>query len=319
MSEATLAVSIRSGLVETIHYGSVAVAGREAELVATAGEVGWPFYLRSAAKPFQAFISQEYGAGLEPVELAVASASHRGQPVHIALVRAILAKAGLDESHLRCPPDWPLSVTAERRLVASGETAPKPIWHNCSGKHAAFLRACVASGWPVESYLHPEHPLQRRIVEFVSEMSGCSAEPVGIDGCGAPALRTTAAGMARLFARLATTKELSDVFQAMHRYPALVSSNGEGDCSIAVATNSAAKGGAQGCLGVAVWGRHGIAVKSWDGSMGIASVGAIAAMSQVGDLWPEARTRLEPLARPPVHGAGQVVGTVEPRLDLVPA
>jgi L-asparaginase II len=319
VSEATLAIRVRSGLVETVHYGSVAVAGPDGELVATAGEVDRPFYLRSAAKPFQAHVSQQAGAELEPVELALACASHRGHPVQVAVVGAMLEKAGLDESYLRCPPAWPISQDAARRLAANGESVPRAIWNNCSGKHAGFLRACVAMGWPVESYLHPEHPLQRQVVDFVSDMSGHTAEPVGIDGCGAPVLQTTASAMARLFSRLATVTELSAVFDSMHRYPALVSSNGEGDASIAVATYSAAKGGAQGCLGVALRGRHGIAVKSWDGSGEIASLAAIAAMRQVGDLWPEAIKRLEPLARPPVHGAGEVVGAVESRLDLVMA
>lgn len=303
-------------MVETLHYGSVGVAGPDGELIATVGEVDLPFYLRSAAKPFQAFISQDSGADLQPVELALACASHRGQPVHIAVVQAMLESAGLDESYLRCPPSWPISQLAARRLAAAEETAPRTIWNNCSGKHAGFLRACIASGWPVDSYLHPEHPLQRRIIDFVSEVSGHSVEPVGIDGCGAPVLRTTVAAMARLFSRLATADELAEVFEAMHRYPALVSSNGEGDASIAVAANVAAKGGAQGCLGLAVRGLHGIAVKSWDGSTEIATMAAIAAMERVGDLWTEARGRLERLARPPVYGAGEVVGNVEPRLDL---
>lgn len=316
MSEALLAVRVRSGLVETLHYGAVAVAGADGELLACAGDVDQPFYLRSAAKPFQAFVSQESGAGLEPVQLALACASHRGHPVHVAVVRSMLEGAGLEESHLRCPPAWPIAESAARRLAAAGETEPRAIWNNCSGKHAAFLRACVASGWPVDSYLHPDHPLQRRIIDFVTELSGDSAEPVGVDGCGAPVLRTTTVAMARLFARLATMEELSEVFEAMHRYPALVSSNGEGDASIAVATKSAAKGGAQGCLGVAVKDRHGVAVKCWDGSMEIATMTAIVALDKIGDLSPEARRRLEALARPPVYGAGNVVGAVESRLDL---
>ena len=316
MTETLLAVRARSGLVETMHHGAVAVADPDGELVAMAGDIDRPFYLRSVAKPFQAFVSQGAGASLAPVELALAAASHRGHPVHVAIVESMLADAGLEESHLRCPPSWPLSEVATRRLVASGERQPRAIWNNCSGKHAGFLRACAASGWPVDSYLHPEHPLQRGIVEFVTESSGHPAEPVGIDGCGAPVLRTTTRAMARLFARLAVMEDMSKIFDTMHRYPSLVSSNGEGDASIAVAANAAAKGGAQGCLGVAVGGRHGVAVKSWDGSMEAAVVGAIAALGQVGDLWPEAMRRLETLARPPVTGGGRVVGAVEPRLDL---
>jgi len=309
-------VRTRSGLVESMHHGAVAVAGPQGELLAHAGDIDRPFYLRSSAKPFQAYVSQKSGAALVPVELALAAASHRGHPVHVAVVGAMLEKAGLEESHLRCPPTWPLSEIAARRLVAAGEEAPRRIWNNCSGKHAGFLRACVASGWPLDSYLDPAHPLQQRIIELVSELSSHPVEPVGVDGCGAPVLRTTARAMARMFSRLGNRPELGDVFTAMHRYPSLIASNGVGDASIAVTANAAAKGGAQGCIGVALKNGHGIAVKSWEGSIEIATLGAITAMEQVGDLWPEAMLRLENLTRPPVAGGDEVVGHLEPRLEL---
>lgn len=317
MTEALLAVRDRSGLVETLHHGAVAVAARDGEVVASAGDIDRPFYLRSSAKPFQAFVSQQSGAELRPVELALASASHRGLPVHVAVVESMLAKSGLDATHLHCPPSWPISDRARRRLAASGEQGPARIWNNCSGKHAGFLRACVASGWPLDTYLDPGHPLQQRVIDLVSELSGYPVKPVGVDGCGAPVLRTTIRAMARLFSRLGNLPELGEVFAAMHRYPALISANGAGDASIAVAANAAAKGGAQGCLGVSVRGGHGIAVKSWDGSMEIATLAAIAAMEQAGDLWPEARSRLEDLARPAVLGGGETVGRLEPRLELI--
>ena len=85
-------------------------------------------------------------------------------------------------------------------------------------------------------------------------------------------------------------------------YPALVAANGEGDSSIAVVTHSAAKSGAGGCLGVAVHGRLGVAVKSWDGLGGVATVAAIAVLERLGVLVGEAPSRLETLARPPGWG-----------------
>jgi L-asparaginase II len=285
-------------------------------LLAHAGDIDTPFYLRSSAKPFQAFISQESGAGLEPLELAMVSASHRGHPVHVALVMSVLETAGLDESALQCPEAWPLNPDAARRLHLDGESRPRRIWHNCSGKHAGFLRACVGSGWPIESYLSPEHPLQRQIIEFVSELGGSPVEPVGVDGCGAPVLRTTARAMSLLFSRLACDPSLREVFDAMHRYPSLIGSNGEGDSTIAISINAAAKGGAQGCIGVALDGRLGVAVKSWDGLGDIADVGAVAALDQLGELTPTARSALSPIARPEVLGGGTRVGETRPGFEL---
>lgn len=307
---------VRSGLEETYHHGAVAVSGADGSLVACAGDIDRPFFLRSSAKPFQALISQESGAGLAPLELAMASASHRGHPVHVELVRSMLHEVGIDQGALGCPPDWPLGLEAAKRVLRAGAVDPRRIWHNCSGKHAGFLRACVAKGWPIDSYLSPDHPLQRRIVEFVSELGGYPAEPVGVDGCGAPVMRTTARAMSVLFARLASDPMLSDVFHAMHRYPALVAGNGEGDSTIGMAVHAVAKGGAQGCIGVAVHGRVGIAVKSWDGLGEIADVGAVAALAELGALTDIGRAALEAVGRPPVRGGGGTVGVTEPRLEL---
>ena len=311
-----LASKVRSGLEETHHLGALAVTGEDGSLIAHAGDIDRPFFLRSSAKPFQAFISQESGAALEPLELAMASASHAGHPVHIALVGSMLDDAGLDESALQCPEDWPLSADAARRLHLDGSARPRSIWHNCSGKHAGFLRACVGSGWPIESYLSPDHPLQLRIVEFVSDLGNHPVEPVGVDGCGAPVLRTTVRAMSRVFSRLACEPELRGVFEAMHRYPSLIGSNGAGDSTIAMALNAAAKGGAQGCMGVAVEGRLGLAVKSWDGLGEIAAVAAVAALDHLAELTPTARSALADIGRPEVLGGGSRVGETVPKVEL---
>ncbi|HSM44831.1 MAG TPA: asparaginase [Acidimicrobiia bacterium] len=314
-----LAEQVRSGLAETRHEGAVAVVGRDGALVASFGDIDRPFFLRSSAKPFQAAISQESGADLSRLEMAMACASHRGFPVHIALVDSMLHRASIDQSALGCPPDWPLAPSARDLVHRSGASGKRRIWHNCSGKHAAFLRACVGSGWPLDSYLSPDHPLQRRIIDFATELGEYPAGPVGVDGCGAPVLRTTTRAMGLMFARLATETRLSPAFDAMHRYPALVGANGECDTEIAIATNSVAKGGAAGCLGIAVEGRIGIAVKSWDGLVPVAGIGAVETMRWLGELTPTGFAALESVLRPEVLGGGAPVGAFEPRLTLEPA
>ena len=311
-----LAARVRSGLDETFSEGAVAVSDPDGPLLAWSGDIDRVFFLRSSAKPFQAFVSQESGAGLEPVELALAAASHRGHPVQVALVESILRQGGLTDRDLQCPKDWPLKRRARDRLIRRGESQPRRIWHNCSGKHAGFLRGCVASDWSTNDYLSADHPLQRRIVEFTSQLAEYSVEPVGVDGCGAPVLRTTTRAMSLLFARLATYPELSEVFTAMHRYPALVSGNGEGDTAIATATNSVAKGRALGCIGVGLKRGIGGAVKSWDGDNQIADIAAVATLDALGALSDSARNSLEGVARPPQLGGGKPQGFAESRLEL---
>lgn len=299
-----------------MHDGAVAVVSEDGAVVASTGDIDQPFFLRSAAKPFQSFVSQTEGASLSPLQLAIAAASHDGEPAHVALVESMLRQVGLDVADLGCPPGWPLSATAAERLREQGHKLPSPLWHSCSGKHAGWLRACQARGWAVDGYLDADHPIQQRCIDLVSELGGFQTWPVGVDGCGAPVLRTTARVMARLFARLATLPELAPTFNAMHRYPALVSGTGNGDAELAIALDAAAKRGAAGCLGVAIRGRLGIAVKSWDGSQEIAQVAMIATLDAIGELHSHAGARLEPLAHPVVMGGGESVGEVESRVEL---
>ncbi len=223
---------------------------------------------------------------------------------------------GCRETDLLCPPDWPLSPAAGRRLAREGHASPRRLWHNCSGKHAAWLRAARARDWPVDNYLEPDHPIQRGILDLVSDLGQYRAEPVGIDGCGAPVLRTTTRVMALLFARLSSSPELGQVFTAMHRYPALASGTGNGDASIATAINAAAKRGAEGCIGVGVENRFGIAVKSWDGLQIAADVGAVAALSAMGHSSTYVTEQLAVVGRPKIKGGAVSVGEVEPRLEL---
>ncbi len=311
-----LAESVRSGLVESRHDGAVAVCAPDGSLIAHSGDIDQSFFIRSACKPFQAYTSQEAGADLTLLQLAIASSSHRGHPVQIAIVEDMLHGFGLEESQLGCPADWPANRAASDRLIKSVQTMPRKLWYNCSGKHAAFLRACRTQGWPVETYLAPEHPLQKRVTALVADIGGFDPEPVGVDGCGAPVHRTTARVMARMYAILATDTRFSTVFEAMHRYPAMVGGNGEPDTSIAIALDAVAKGGAQGCIGVGLAAGYGIAVKSWDGSGQVASLAAVATLDELGFLSAPARDRLADVAGPVVRGGGQPVGALVSRLRL---
>lgn len=302
-----LASVIRSGLVESTHDGAVAAVDTSGTVLAAAGDIDRVFFLRSAAKPIQATVCQEHGADLVPEQMAVACGSHRGQPVHVALVRSMLEQVGLDESYLQCPPSWPAAPEAMRRLVAQGYTERRSIWHNCSGKHAAMLRACVAQGWPPDSYLNPDHPLQRAIFEAVEESGGTDPGPVGVDGCGAPVFRGSVKSLARAFARLSGTR-FEEAWTAMHRYPALTCDQRQLPAQLATSMNAVAKGGAEGSLGLSLADGVGLAVKAWDGSERPTGPAIVEMLRRIGRLGYAAQ--LDAVARPPVYGGGRKVGEV---------
>ncbi|MGQ0848972.1 MAG: asparaginase [Actinomycetota bacterium] len=310
-----LAEQVRSGLVETVHDGAVAVVDPTGDLVAWTGDVDRAFYFRSSAKPFQAAVANLAGAGLQGEKLAIACASHDGEPVHVALASEILRGVGLGEDDLGCPPSWPLRTEAGRRLVRQGAREPRRLWHNCSGKHAAMLAACVASGWDTSTYLRANHPLQRRMADYLIHLTG-DVQPVGIDGCGAPVFATSARRMAKAFARLGSDEELGEVFGAMHAYPALVSGTGNADAAIATVLDAGAKRGAAGALGVALRHRYGIGVKCWDGSDTVAGVAAVSALQSLGALTPVQAAVLDRFLQPAVHGGGRPVGSFRPVVEL---
>lgn len=304
--------STRSGLVEAAHPVAVVAVDASGGVIEIQGDdADRPFFYRSAVKPIQAAVSQRRGADLGPEQLALASASHGGQPVHAAIATEMLAGVGLDEGHLLCPPDQPLSADAERRLASRGEDTKSRLLHNCSGKHSAMLRACVAQGWSLQ-YTDPTHPLQREIVEYSAEIVGAPVTPTGVDGCGVPTLRGDVIGLARAFARLTTDPELRPIAENSARLASLTSDGERAETVLARWFPAAVKGGAMGCIGVA-WldGSIGFAAKCWTGQGAPAMVGLIQMIDKMGLLPPYPRSQLAATAAPPVLGGGEPVGALE--------
>src|ERR1700712_589346 len=192
-SPVVVAEIVRSGFVEGHHYGSWVALAPDGSVTASAGEVHAPVLPRSCNKPVQALGMLEAGLELDGELLALAGASHSGDPFHVEGVRRILAGAGLSEDALQTPPDYPLDDAARVEVIRGGGTKA-PILMNCSGKHAAMLATCVTNGWPTESYLDPDHPLQQAIASTFAATTGEPVAAVAVDGCGAPLLSTSLVG-----------------------------------------------------------------------------------------------------------------------------
>ncbi|MEV6123625.1 asparaginase [Streptomyces sp. NPDC052077] len=193
-----LAEVVRSGFVEGRHRGALVVLDADGAVELALGDVTSPVFPRSANKPMQAAGVLRAGLDLAGERLALAAASHSGEPFHLKAVRAMLDAYGLDPELLRCPPDLPLDPEERDLRLASGE-GPDRITMNCSGKHTAMLAVCALRGWPLETYLDADHPLQRLIHEVVEEAAGEPVAAVGTDGCGAPLMAIGLTGLARAF------------------------------------------------------------------------------------------------------------------------
>jgi L-asparaginase II len=305
---------VRSGFAESLHRGSVAVTDPSGNLAASIGDTRAAVFPRSSNKPMQALAMLR--AGWEPdgdADLAIAAASHRGEPFHLAQVRSVLDGAGIGEDRLQCPPDLP-SDPASRAAVLAEEGRPRRIYMNCSGKHAGMLAACAAAGWDLATYRDPEHPLQRLVIATVQELTGDRVAAVGVDGCGAPVLAVSLAGIARAFSRLVEAPEGTlerRVADAMRANPKLIDgTRGPDHRMMAAVPGLIAKGGAEGVHVIAAPGVGAVAVKIDDGAGRASTPVALRAITQIGGLAipEESKPEIDALLGPEVRGGEQPVG-----------
>ncbi len=235
----------RGPIVESIHYGAIAVVDANGKLLASYGDPQTVVFLRSSAKPFQVLPFVERGGvehfGLTPRELSLACASHEGSAMHLEAVRGMQEKIGIRESDLQCGIHMPSDTEMFKSLVKSG-AALTPNINNCSGKHTAMLAHAKMRGLPLDSYLDIQHPIQQDILTTFAEVSGVAREQVklGVDGCSAPNFAVPLYHAALAFARLSDPRELAEpraaacrkITSAMTTYPEMVSGFGEFDCEL---------------------------------------------------------------------------------------
>jgi L-asparaginase II len=160
----------RSGIVESRHHGHVAALDATGSLVLAVGDVTMPVFGRSSNKPLQAVAMLRRGLLVDDEELALVTASHSGEPRHLAIVRRVLRDRGLRVEDLANTPAFPLNERCARDIVRAGGSTTS-LTQNCSGKHAGMLATCVVNGWPLDSYLDTDHPLQYAITEVFAELA----------------------------------------------------------------------------------------------------------------------------------------------------
>jgi L-asparaginase II len=300
---------VRSGFVESRHRGSLVLLDNDGEVELATGDVDVPHFPRSAMKPLQAVGMVRAGLELPERNLALACASHSGESVHVDLCRSTLARAGVGEAALSCPPAMPLDEDASAALLRTGG-GPSRSRHNCSGKHAAMVATCVACGWEVDGYLDPEHTLQRTLRHAIEELTGEPVAAVAVDGCGAPQFAFGITGLARAFRRLTTSPPASPegrAAAAMRAHPVVIGGTGR-DVSelMAGVPGLLAKEGAEGVYAAALPDGRAMAVKVEDGGMRPLPVVLAAVLRR----WGFAGEAIERWSAPPILGGGRPVGEI---------
>ncbi len=299
----------RGGVVESAHRGSIAVTDAQGTVLESWGAPHDPFLPRSTLKPLQAVAMLRAGLTLPPPHLALACASHSAEPVHLDVVRAMLAEAGLTEADLQNTPDLPYDDGERDVWIAAGRTA-RPLAQNCSGKHAAMLATCLLRGWDPGTYLEPTHPLQRHIAETVEDLADEPVAGAVVDGCGAPVMKISLAGLARSFGRIASADPglpEGAVAAAMRAHPELVGGTRRDVTALIRGTRGlVAKDGAESVYAVGLADGRGVALKIADGSRRARAVVLAAVLRRMG-VDSDAFPRLEDA---PVLGHGRQVGSI---------
>jgi L-asparaginase II len=332
----------RGGITESRHRGHIVAVEPDGKIVAHLGAPETVTYLRSSAKPHQAIPLIASGAadkfGFTDKEIALACASHSGEPIHTEVAASMLRKIGLGPDALKCGTHEPFSAEVARELRQQGKE-PDVLQNNCSGKHAGMLALALHLGAPTETYDQPDNPVQLAIGRTVAQFSGIAMEDiaVGVDGCGVPVFGVTVKAMALMFSRLVsppaeydeqTKAACSRIVSAMSTYPELIGgTSGRLDTEIMRAAKDrlVSKVGAEGVYTVGVfpcekWPRgFGLALKIEDGDDHRARpTVVIESLRQLGILADES---LEAVARyaffPVRNRRGTIVGEVTAEFKLV--
>lgn len=314
-----LAIVERNGLIESRHLGAAIVVDAGEKTLHALGDTEALVYPRSSLKPMQAITVLRAGVDLDGAHLVLASASHSGTDEHVRVVTELLDRAGLTEETLQCPLDWP--GDPEAAAIARTTGRERRVTMNCSGKHAAFLLACVENGWPIANYLDPQHPLQRAVRASIEEFTGEPVGHVGVDGCGAPLFAVSLRGLAVAYSRIARGVNATGPDADAVRLTSAIRANawaidGPSRANTVVIDELSllCKGGAEGVIAMASQDGTAVALKSLDGSHRVTSLVALKLLADAGAIDRAEAYRVAELVTERVLGGGVPVGAIRASL-----
>lgn len=317
----------RGPVVESRHRVAVAVVDAKGKTLKAKGDIGQGVMPRSAVKPLQALLLVESGAAeafnCPDKEVALACASHEGEPIHVESVEAWLARIGLSVADLECGPHMPYWEPSIAELYRTGRQ-PTAAHNNCSGKHSGFLTAARHMGVPTKGYVGYDHPVQQGLRRIMGEMMDLDLDraPWGYDGCSIPTLAIPLDRIALGMARFADPSSQSDerrtacrrILGAVARHPVMIAGTTRFCTKVIEVTGERAliKTGAEGvyCAALPTLGL-GVALKVDDGAGRAAEVAMGEILVELGILTEGERQRLNPILHPVLTNRRErEVGTV---------
>ncbi len=307
-STAELTHEYRSDTLDLTHSGYFVIVDEFSRVVFSCGDIEDFVFYRSSAKPIQALPTIALGLdkkyGLTDEESAIFAASHMGEDFHIAALERIAQKTGISEDMFLMKPSSPISFRSNEKRINAGLPRRK-FYHNCSGKHAALILTQRELGGAPEDYWKIGARVQNVVEQAIKTLSETEEIRLGVDGCGVPVFAVGMKHIAIAFKNLACTDKIGDedmeraavsFIPRMNRYPHMISGTDKLCTMLNEDENIVAKGGANGVYGLGLkQQRMGLAFKVADGSEKAWPLLALEALSAIGALKEETRTRIESL------------------------
>lgn len=332
--DAALIHEFRGGLLECVHRGHICVVDEFGRVASYVGDPHYKAFTRSSAKPIQAIPGIKAGImerfDLTEAEIAVMTASHRGEDMHIQVLENLIKKTGLQEEDMVCAPSLPLDDRSAEHLLREGG-GRRRLYHNCAGKHLGVLAYCKMCNLPLDSYSDSSHPAQQEIINTLADLVNMKKEEIGlaIDGCGLPVFNLPLSALATAYMKLScpdliedaeTANAVSIITSAMNHYPLLVSGSGKVDSIMLADDNIVAKGGFKGVYAFSLRKeRVGVAFKVMDGSEEEWGLIALRILEQLGYNNQNTLQQLrDTFAKEIYNDEGWVVGSVESVFQLSP-
>ncbi|RPD94622.1 asparaginase [Candidatus Pantoea deserta] len=269
----TAMITYRGASVENTHQAHICVTDADGNILFYLGDPHRKTLARSAAKPMQTLAILESGAAeqyaFSDAEIALMCASHSSEQQHLTLAKSLLCRTGLAESDMQCGGHPALSDVVNRAWIKT-DYAPTALCNNCSGKHIGMLAGAVSLTGSTDNYHLPEHVMQRRVRDVVSDI--CKLDETDVawatDGCNLPAPAFSLDRLAFSYATLASCADkdahpdpadkraalYARIFRAMSSYPELVGGEGRFCTELMSICEGQLVGklGADACYGIAL-------------------------------------------------------------------
>lgn len=322
----------RGNAIECRYRGAVAVVETSGRLFTSLGDVQRAVFPRSAIKFLQTIPFVESGAieafGLDDRHIALACASHNGEPIHAGLAQDWLERISCDHDDLECGAELPMHQATQFELMAEGR-GPQRVHHNCSGKHLGFLSTCKQLGDQTQNYRLYNHAAQKRWFDVLEGLSNTRINqlPWGYDGCAIPSVAMPLQRIALAMARFGDPAyfggerrtAVEKIHAAVTAHPYLVAGKERlcTDLMDILAPEILIKVGAAGVY-TAVIPEHnlGVALKIDDGHDGAARVALGAVLNTLGVLPSDKAQALSEYFTPSINNSrGESIGRFEASSD----